>query len=443
MTAAALDTPAGRAELFRYFEPFSVLGLAVSGGPDSVAMMRLVALWRDDRLAAGLPVPDLTVLTVDHGLRPGAAEEASLVARWAAEVGFRHEPLAWRGEKPATGIQAAAREHRYRLLTTWAASQVPAAAIALAHTRDDQAETLLMRLARGSGPDGLAAMRTETSREGVALLRPLLDVSKAELLAFLGSIGAASIEDPSNSAMKFERVRIRAAGAARIALGLEDDALATTARRMARAVAALEAETTRLLRTCLGRQPLLHCGVFDWPFDLGAPDEIRIRLLGRILRMVGGTGPGTELELAAVERLAARLDQADFAGATLGRCQLVASRGRVLICREVGRAPLQFIGLSPGDHALWDGRFRVAVAPSGEAPFGREITVCGFGAALQAAVAAAAPDLAMPAIPASALAGLPAFLADDDLLAVPSVGFQADNPAGRELAFTAEFIATT
>jgi len=145
------DLSAGfRAFWMRVIAPRRAL-LAVSGGADSMAMMRLAAdLARED-------VADFEIATVDHGLRPGSREEAETVADAARELGFRHAILSWEGEKPRGGVQAAARAARYRLLADYA-SKVDAEAVVVAHTAEDQAETVFMRRARGSGPRGLAGM---------------------------------------------------------------------------------------------------------------------------------------------------------------------------------------------------------------------------------------------------------------------------------------------
>src|SRR5690242_6972547 len=165
--------------------------LAVSGGPDSVALMWLAARWRRG-LKRG---PRLIAVTVDHGLRKDAAREARDVKRLAHTLGIEHRTLRWQGTKPKTGVQAAAREARYRLLAK-AARASGAMHVATAHTRDDQAETLLMRLLRGSGISGLSAMAAETERGGVRLLRPLLEISKAELIATLQAAGIVFADDP-------------------------------------------------------------------------------------------------------------------------------------------------------------------------------------------------------------------------------------------------------
>src|SRR5215813_6999753 len=154
--------------IFAPWKAVPAVVLAVSGGPDSVAMLWLAARWRRG-LKRG---PRLIAVTIDHGLREEAAREARDVKHLARTLGIEHRTLRWTGAKPKAGIPAAAREARYRLLAK-AARASGATHVATAHTRDDQAETLLMRLLRGSGIAGLGAMTAETEREGVRLARPL------------------------------------------------------------------------------------------------------------------------------------------------------------------------------------------------------------------------------------------------------------------------------
>ena len=187
---------------------FRAIVLAVSGGADSTALMHLAARW----VLRSPSAPKLHVASVDHGLRPEAATEAEQVVAQAKALGLGARTLRWEGQKPAAGIQDAARRARYALLLELAIEvardvlgDLPSTAIVTAHTADDQAETVLMRLARGSGVDGLAAMPVVTrvermsladgGMEGVALLRPLLAVPRARLVATLPKLPpSAAIE---------------------------------------------------------------------------------------------------------------------------------------------------------------------------------------------------------------------------------------------------------
>jgi tRNA(Ile)-lysidine synthase len=191
--------------LFADWKAAPAIVLAVSGGPDSVALMWLAVRWRR-ALARG---PQLIAVTVDHGLRPEAAREARDVKRLAASLDLPHRTLRWTGAKPKTGLPAAAREARYRLLAQ-AARRSGATHILTAHTRDDQAETLLMRMLRGSGIAGLAAMARETEREGVVLARPLLEVPKSQLIATLKKARLGFADDPTNRDTSYTRPRLRA-----------------------------------------------------------------------------------------------------------------------------------------------------------------------------------------------------------------------------------------
>src|SRR6202521_3272020 len=190
--------------LFADWKGVPAIVLAVSGGPDSIAWMWLAARWRRT-LARG---PRLIAVTVDHGLRAEAAREARDVKRLAKSLDLPHQTLRWTGPKPRTGVPAAARAARYRLLAQ-AARAHGATHVLTAHTRDDQAETLLMRLVRGSGISGLAAMARESEREGVFIARPFLNVSKSRLIATLAKADIGYADDPTNRDVSFTRPRIR------------------------------------------------------------------------------------------------------------------------------------------------------------------------------------------------------------------------------------------
>src|ERR1700675_120844 len=180
-------------DLFADWKAAPAIVLAISGGPDSVALMWLMARWR----RAFTRGPRLIAVTVDHGLRTEAAREARDVKRLAKSLDLPHQTLRWTGPKPRTGLPAAARAARYRLLAQ-AARKHGATHVLNAHTRDDQAETLLMRMVRGSGIAGLAAMARESEREGVVLARPFLNVSKSRLIATLAKADIGYADDPTN-----------------------------------------------------------------------------------------------------------------------------------------------------------------------------------------------------------------------------------------------------
>jgi tRNA(Ile)-lysidine synthase len=283
------------AGLFASFPRSGRVILAVSGGADSTALMVLAQRWRRRRTRG----PELVVATVDHGLRRGSQAEAKSVGALARRLGLSHEVLGWPGAKPKTGIEAAARAARYRLLAELA-QRLGAEAIATAHTLDDQAETVLMRLAAGSGPAGLAGVRPRDMRHGVLLLRPLLGVRKARLLATLARAGVGWVDDPMNADPAFARTRLRAAAAALAREGLTPERMGRLAARMARyedAVAA--AVQTVRPRIADPQRP----GRLDGRALIAAPEEIALRLLASAV--VGAGAPCTAEKPLRLQRLEA------------------------------------------------------------------------------------------------------------------------------------------
>ncbi len=288
--------------LFADLRQAPALVLAVSGGPDSVALLWLAARWRRT-LKRG---PRLLAVTVDHRLRPEAGREAAGVKRLARELGVEHRTLRWLGPKPASGVPAAAREARYALLLK-AARQCGADHILTAHTRDDQAETFLMRMARGSGIAGLGAMAPRSPREGAIVARPLLDVPKARLLATLDKAGIPYVLDPTNQDVRYTRPRVRALMPLLAAEGCHAANLARLAGRLGRANAALELMTDgaeRFLALRDGGRP--RAGFGSEAFA-GLSEEIRVRVL---LRAIGRAATEGVPELGKVETLVAAIDAA-------------------------------------------------------------------------------------------------------------------------------------
>ncbi|MEM7750687.1 MAG: tRNA lysidine(34) synthetase TilS [Pseudomonadota bacterium] len=355
---------ADRVELanrFRRLLQFDSVLLAVSGGSDSVALLRLVDLWSAELDGSG---PAISVATVDHGLREGSAEEADFVAQLASSLGYDHVTLRWQGTKPETALQAQAREARYRLLIERADQLHGDTIILTAHTQDDQAETVIMRLARGSGPDGMAGIPNELSRDGLTILRPVLDVGRSELRAFLTELNQSWCEDPSNSLVEFERIRVRNAQSERKKLDLTDKALALSARRMHRASQSLQQVSRELLISVVGGQDLLRFGAFTWCPERMAKygSEVGIRCLRQIIKMVGGNT--NEPNLGQVENLYGQIGDDGFRGTTLHGARLLRqfhsdSPARFLILRETGRNGLPKLKIVPDMRTLWDHRFAV------------------------------------------------------------------------------------
>lgn len=241
------------------------VGIALSGGGDSVALMHLGARWAADRGKR------IAAATVDHGLRDGSAMEAVAAGRAASALGLDHAVLRWDGAGSGN-LMDRARRARMRMLAEWAGTR-GLAAIALGHTRDDLAETLLMRLARGAGIDGLAAMDARRQASGVLWLRPLLDFGRQELRDWLRQIGAGWIDDPTNEDPRFERARIRAAMAE---LQLDPAILALSAAHLSQARDALDAGLAPILGTAQARLGSLQ---LDGDLFAALPTEQRRRLI--------------------------------------------------------------------------------------------------------------------------------------------------------------------
>jgi tRNA(Ile)-lysidine synthase len=406
--------------------PFKRIVLAVSGGSDSMALMVLVARWiASGQAPGGLSVD---VATVDHGLRSASGQEAEWVAVRAQALGFTHTTLVWGGDKPGTGIQERAREARYALLAAHAgrvsgADQGAPVAVVTAHTADDQAETLLMRLGRGSGLDGLAGMapsRPLLPDGSVRLLRPLLGLSKAQLAGMLKAAGGTWIDDPSNERTDFERVRIRSAEEHLAALGLSNDKLSLSASRLQRARDALEHLTATKLASLVD----VHGGAYasldraEWRKE---PTELRVRLLARLLAAFGGDAKPAQL--SQVEALEAVLAGDKAIAQTLGGCIVSQGLTTLRLYREPGRSKLPALLLAPGDEVLWDWRFRIKYgvedASETEEDTLGAVSVRPLGLAAYATLRG---ELApKDRLPARAADGLPAIWSGDRLIAVPSL----------------------
>ncbi len=379
MSTADEAVPVSAAEanaLFADLAPASALVLAVSGGPDSTALLVLAARWR----AARKQGPKLLAVTIDHGLRSGSAAEARAVKKLAGRFGVEHRTLRWRGEKPASAIQAAARAARYRLLAA-AAKAAKARHILTAHTLDDQAETVLFRMARGSGLTGLGAMvparrlpafpqELRSSRpargspplahdgEPLLILRPLLGMAKARLVATLAAAGVSFADDPSNRDPRFARVRVRKLLPILAAEGLDARRLALLARRLRRADATIElavdvAGAAVSLNTWTNRGPIR----FDAEKFLRLPAEVAIRLLGRAITQVGDEGP---VELGPLETLY----EAIIATAATDRVRRTLAGALVMLAGEglaIERAPPR--STRSGAHPLTTHRRRRRAIP--------------------------------------------------------------------------------
>jgi tRNA(Ile)-lysidine synthase len=345
----AAETPISETEAARLFgllarEP--ALVLAISGGPDSTALLWLAARWR-----AGLKQrPKLLAVTIDHGLRKESAREALAVKKLARELGIQHRTIRWMGRKPKTGIQEAARNTRYRLLGG-AARSVGATYTLTAHTQDDQAETVLFRLMRGSGVTGLRGMAygaplpTYETKHRLYVYRPLLSVAKSRLLATLAAAGIPFADDPSNRDPRFTRPRLRALMPALAAEGLTAERLALLAERATRVdIVVYDVLNQALMRLAPGPWPDEGPVTVDARAFFDLPVEIRLRMLERMVGWSGNEGP---VELGKLEALCEALEsplldspEPEKAGRfrrTLAGAMVTLSRGKLTVERAPPR----------------------------------------------------------------------------------------------------------
>lgn len=414
------------------------IAVGVSGGADSMALAVLARQWVSARGG------DLIALIVDHGLRTESAEEAHRAAGWLANQGIHCEILSWLGAKPSTGLQAAARTARYSLLTESCVAR-GLTDLLLAHHRDDQAETFLLRLGRGSGVDGLACMASLArspvpGAPDIRLVRPFLPVPKTRLTATLKFLDVPWIEDPSNQNIAFARVRMRRALKEFAGEGFTSERLSVAARRMDRASEALRATTRELLDRSVLRNPAGFC---EMPVDefRRVPDEISLRALAQMLIWAGGSGAVPRLE--RIERLHHEfVTNTKFSGRTLGGCRverLQRARGQsMFVCREA-EAATQVLPLSPGTEDRWDGRFQVALGDGWHDDYGADVpNVRRLGDDGWREISRAVADLARHDIPVPARPALPALWDENGVVSVPLAGYHRPDSAGLSAAFTTD-----
>ena len=318
--------------------PNATLGVAVSGGGDSVALLHMLA-----ERGGGL-----RAVTVDHGLRAESADEAAQVAALCRGLGILHTVLKWEGWDKTGNLQDEARRARLRLIAAWAAEE-NITHVALGHTLDDQAETVLLRLARGSGVDGLSGMAAQRKDGPLTWIRPLLHARREDLRAYLVAKGVSWIDDPSNEDPKYDRVKARQALAVLTDLGITSDGLVATANRMQDARVALECATLALAKACVeitdAGEVRLDMATFN-----AAPDELRFRLLSATLQWISGEAyrPRFDSLRGVLARIGAEKGQ------TLQGCVIRSHSGNIIVRREVARVEAP----CPTD-ANWDHRWMV------------------------------------------------------------------------------------
>ncbi len=393
------------------------LGVAVSGGGDSVALLHILTR------CFGANGPEIHAVTVDHGLRAGSADEATMVARLAGDLSVPHDTLRWEGWDGTGNLQDQARRARYRLLSRWARSR-GVEMLALAHTADDQAETVLMRLGRAAGVDGLSGIPERRIERGVTFVRPLLGVTRQALRAYLTRNAVEWVEDPSNQDDRFDRIRARRALQALQPLGITVTALADVARHMAQARAALD------WYAFLAARDVARLDAGDVLIDRRGfrilPEEIARRMLARVVRWVaGGEYPPRRAPLAGAIDAIRHGRRVTLAGCVVG-----GDAARARVCREY--AAVRDTRCAAG--GIWDGRWRLI----GPDPQGCEVRALGRDGL------ASCPAWRETGRPAECLIATPSVWRGDELIAAPVAGragqWRAETMQGDE-EFFASFLS--
>lgn len=369
------------------------VGVAVSGGSDSTALLVLACTHFGAR--------NVQAVTVDHGLRDSATGEIEQVAALCTSLGCAHTVLKWTGWNGQGNLQAEARAARYRLIADWAQG-AGTDTILLGHTLDDQAETFLMRLARGSGVDGLAAMADVRKQNGLLWARPLLRMSRADLRAMLTEKEIPWSDDPSNDDPAFDRIRLRRMMPELARVGLDAERLAQTAAHMARARTALDAATQSLAAQIVTQE----AGdiLFDRPAFMAAPEDLQSRLLAAALCWVSGT--------PYRPRFSALSTVLTGGSGTLHGARITATGTQLRITREW--AALRDLSQAPTD--LFDGRWKIT-GPATPVHSVRALGETGLRLC---------PKQPKTALPRASLRATPGIWDGDTLIAAPLVGH---NPA--------------
>lgn len=401
--------------LFSKLKRFSRLAVAVSGGADSLCLLTLLVEWKARTAWRG----HFDVLCVDHGLRPESGAEAAFVSSYAEDLGQNCTILSWTGTKPAHNLQEEARLARYALMARHMA-QTGAEALLLGHHLDDQAETFLDRLTRGSGVAGLSAMAADEPNgpEGLRLLRPLLSIEKSRLEASLRLRGRTWCTDPSNADAKYKRSRLRAILKLLAEEGLTADRLALTADNMRRAGEALQVTLQEIAEKHLVEH---QAGPLKLARDVfrATPEELRLRLMSlMIARVTGGTSRPRLNSLTGLNRM---LSGDRPCRLTLGGAVFDAGPQTIHCWKERGRIPpVTLTGLTGA--GVWDNRYAYAVS---EDIGGSEVDVLHLGPLTDAPMSSKQIDWPK-GWPKAAFDCAPAVWRGDRVVMLPGLAFASE-----------------
>ena len=412
------------------FSKLSHLALAVSGGADSTFLMCMFARQQGLHEKHGTHFPHLSVLTVDHGLRPASSDEVKIVVQKAKSLGLPVKALKWEHAGITSGVQDQARRARYRLMIE-AVKEIGADALLTAHNLEDQVETMLMRMGRGSGIDGLSGMTRTIETDGIKIIRPMLGISRKQILATLKHLDETWIEDPSNQDDRFERVRIRELIGHLSAADIVPEKLALSIERLGRAKQALNYYTDQFIAKHVEQHTSGFCEINRDEF-VNLPEDVAIRVVNSLLQKYGGGSDYSSL--SSLEELFDWLNRAPYredsenrtaSGRTLSGCLLRLRKKSILIGRDPGRIDKAGEPISGQQTILWDRRFLVHIPKHLQHDELRIRPLAIAYEAKQEAHASADKESELlkrdPALPAFVQKALPGMFAGDKLLAVPTI----------------------
>ena len=388
----------------------TAVAVAVSGGSDSMALTLLLKDWCQINGVA------LVAFTVDHALRDEAAEEAKLVGRWLLDQGVEHHILTREGDKPSSGMQSFARSARYDLMRA-ACNERTIKFLFIGHQAEDQLETFVLRLSKGSSLAGLVSMSNISDRDSLNIVRPLLSVRRKELRDFLVTENQDWVEDPSNEDPRYTRTELgRVVSAISTLPGSNFDAFSLSLNRLKKADEALEFYVEKAWAENVVISPYGYLTLRRELF-IQFPSEISLRILGRAVAMVSGSKRYNRL--SELERLNEDLKQnTGEKYYTLSGCQFRMQNIDIQICREPGRNGLSTVPFSGGD-LIWDNRFLVREL---DTVFSDENLKIGpLGDEGWRVLKESVPRLDAEKLPAIVRKNIPAVWKEDKLLAAPLV----------------------
>lgn len=421
MTAISENEFSGLMAALGPFEAAPCVGVAVSGGGDSLALTVLADRWA--RRLGGRAIG----LTVDHRLREESTAEAVRVGVWLADRNIEHHILTWTGERPRTRLQETARDARYRLMRAWC-RDAGVLHLATAHNQEDQAETFLMRLTRGSGAAGLSGIGAVVEADGVRLVRPLLTVSRSRLRETLRAWGQEWIEDPSNGDQRFRRVLVRSWLPALAGVGYPAARIAEMAAVFGERRAARERVVAGRLAAACHIDPA-GFAVMDLPSWRAGDGDIAAAALARILLVVGG-GRYAPSPAAVAERVHDLREPSGKTAFTLARCRVIRRNATATVVRESRNLPVP-TPVAPGLRLHWDGRYDIAFAgPRSQDRNSDDLWLAPLGRDGWAEAVAMAPDLRDTRIPYTARLTLPAVRDAKGILEIPYLGFRREDGTG-------------